>query len=122
MTVFFYDSYAVIEYLNDNPLFVPYFEEHTGILTIFNLVEIYYSVLSEKGKEKADIVFDTLYPITVEPTGDSIKRAMIFRLQHKKKKLSYADCIGYEIARERNILFLTGDIQFEKMDNVKYLK
>jgi len=122
MTVFFYDSYAVIEYINNNLKFVPYFEDNTGILTIFNLVEIYYAVLNDAGKEKADVVFESLFPIIVEPSKETIKEAMQFRQEQKKKKLSYADCIGYKTASERKIIFLTGDIQFKDMENVIFIK
>jgi uncharacterized protein len=122
MSVFFYDSYAIIEYLNNNPRFVPYFENHTGILTAFNLVEVYYSALLSAGKEKADVTFDILYPLVVEPSKVVLKQAMVFRMQQKKQKLSYADCVGYYIAQERKIKFLTGDKQFEGLKNVEFLK
>lgn len=122
MTIFFYDSYAVIEYLNDNQRFKPYFEEHTGILTILNLLEVYYSVLQEAGREKADTVFDTLFPLVVEPTKETVKRSMQFRLLHKKDDLSYADCLGYGVALERGIKFLTGDSKFKDVTQVEFLK
>ena len=99
MTLFFYDSYAIVEYLNDNPKFVPYFEEHTGITSVFNLAEVYYSVLQDSGKEKADIALDILSPLVIEIDKHSVKKAMLFRLLYKKRKLSYADCMGYEIAQ-----------------------
>lgn len=122
MTIFFYDSYAIIEYIKNNPRFISYFEDHTGLIAIFNLVEIYYSVLSEGNKEKADVVLDTLFPLVVEPDKETIKEAMNFRLHHKKRKLSYADCVGYQIAKERKILFLTGDKEFKDLLNVMFLK
>jgi len=122
MTVFFYDSYAVIEYINNNPHFATYFENHTGIITMFNLVEIYYSVLNAAGQEKADMALDLLYPLVTEPNRETIREAMTFRLQYKKRKISYADSIGYQIAKERKILFLTGDLQFKDLPNVLFLK
>ena len=122
MTIFFYDSYAVIEYIKNNPHFISYFEDHTDFITLFNLVEIYYSVLSESNKEKADAVLDTLFPLVVEPNKETIKEAMNLRLRHKKRKLSYADCVGYQIAKERKILFLTGDKEFKDLPNVIFLK
>ena len=54
MSEFFYDSYAFIEYFNGNPHFKPYFEKHTGITTLFNVAEVYYSLLHDKGKAPAD--------------------------------------------------------------------
>ena len=50
---YFYDSYAVIEYINDNTKFARYFEENAGSLAITNVMEIYYSSLLEAGVEKA---------------------------------------------------------------------
>lgn len=32
------------------------------------------------------------------------------------------DCIGYTIAREKGILFLTGDAAFEKIEGVEWVK
>ncbi len=122
MTVFFYDSYAIIEYINDNPLFISYFEENTGILTFLNILEVYYSVLAEFGEEKADTVLDTLFPLIVHPTKETIKKAMKFRLTHKKNSLSYADCLGYQIALEKGVKFLTGDKEFKLIDNVEFVK
>ena len=122
MSVFFYDSYAVIEYLNDNPLFRSYFEEHTGILTLLNLLEIYYSVLQETGEEKAKEVLEILQPLTVHPSKESIQKAMKFRLHNKKHDLSSADCLGYQIAADRGIKFLTGDKEFKNIENVEFVK
>ncbi|MBI4980258.1 PIN domain-containing protein [Candidatus Woesearchaeota archaeon] len=122
MTLFFYDSYAVIEYLQNNPRFIHYFEEHTGILTLLNLLEIYYSVLNEAGEEKASLVLNKLYPLRIEPSQETIKKAMQFKKQHKKLDMSYADCLGYCLAMERGIKFLTGDSQFRGRDNVEFMK
>ncbi len=122
MTIYFYDSYAVIEYMNDNSRFVSYFEEHTGMLSLLNVLEVYYSVLSDAGKEKADIVLDTLWPLIVIPSKDSVKQAMEFRREHKKSNVSYANCLGYVLALQRGVKFLTGDIQFRSLKNVEFVK
>ncbi|HLD73248.1 MAG TPA: PIN domain-containing protein [Candidatus Nanoarchaeia archaeon] len=122
MTVFFYDSYAVIEYLQNNPRFTHYFEEHTGILTLLNLLEIYYSVLNEAGEEKAGMVLNKLYPLRIEPPPETIKKAMQLKKQHKKLDLSYADCLGYCLALEKGIKFLTGDNQFKGREKVEFVK
>ena len=39
-----------------------------------------------------------------------------------KRKPSYIDCIGYMVAKRLNIKFLTGDKDFEDLDNVKFVK
>lgn len=119
---YFYDSYPVIEYINDNPKFVPYFEENSGVLTIMNAMEVYYSSLLEGGTEKADFVLDKLWPLIISPPKDTVKKAMQFRMVHKKRKLSYTDCLGYILAVEIKIKFLTGDKEFQDLPNVEFVR
>ncbi|MBI4451720.1 PIN domain-containing protein [Candidatus Woesearchaeota archaeon] len=121
MTEYYYDSYAVIEYINDNPAFASFFEEHTGILSIFHLVEIYYSVLREDSRDKAAEVLNALWPLTVQVAKETVEKAMAFKLAHRKDELSYADCIGYALAQERNILFLTGDKAFRSVKGTQFV-
>ena len=47
---------------------------------------------------------------------------MQFKLQFKDEKLSYADCIGYAVAAEFGIKFLTGDKKFRSKENVEFVK
>ncbi len=122
MSTFFYDSYAIIEYLNDNPRFIHYFEEHNGVITVFNQVEVFYSVLHDANQEKAECVFDGLNPLVTDVTKEVIREAMLFRLQNKRRRFSYADCIGYHVAKRRGIKFLTGDNQFKDFPGVEFVK
>lgn len=122
MTTYFYDSYAIIEYVRDNPAFREYFETHNGIMTLLNLIEVYYSILNEAGREAADKILDALYPLVASPTKEETRQAMIFRQENKKKDLSYADCLGYLIARSRNMQFLTGDRAFNGIRGVEFVK
>ena len=119
--MFFYDSYAIIEYLQDNPVYTSYFEKQ-GIFTLLNVLEVYYSVLNEEGKAAANEVLDVLYPLKIEPTKEEIRIAMVFRSEHKRLKVSYVDCLGYCIAKERGIKFLTGDNAFKGLENVEFVK
>ena len=69
------------------------------------------------------IILTVRYKEFVVPISNSaIIEAMDFRKHHYKKNLSYVDCIGYTIAREMNVIFLTGVKQFEDMPNVKFVK
>ena len=45
-----------------------------------------------------------------------------FKIEHAKKELSWADCIGYAIAQQEGLKFLTGDSQFKGMPHVKFVK
>lgn len=51
-----------------------------------------------------------------------IEGASRFKLQYKKRNLSMTDCIGYILAKKLGIKFLTGDKEFEDMENVEFVK
>ena len=119
--VFFADTYALIEIIGGNLNYKPYLN-NLLLTTKFNLSELYYSLLKDYGKEAADkyliLYSDFLIPISIT----SIQYGMEFKLNHKKEKLSYVDCIGYALSVELNIKFLTGDEKFENKSNVEYIK
>jgi len=119
---YFYDTYALIEYVNANKKFKKYFQEHMGITSKLNLMELYYAMLKDISKEKAETTYDSFLPITEDIEDETIKKAMQLRLKEKAKKISYVDAIGYQIALEKNLKFLTGDKQFKEMKNVEFVK
>ena len=53
-----------------------------------------------------------------EDCFDSVK----FRYDNRKGKMSYIDCLGYVLAKNNKIPFLTGDKAFENLPNVKFVK
>ena len=122
MASFFYDSYAIIEFIGGNPVYQKYFTKHEGVTTLYNVMEVYYSVLREEGLQKAQRVLGLLAPIVVYPTIDHVETSMQFRLKYKDKRLSYADCLGYAIAAKRGVPFLTGDEGFRHISNVEFVK
>ena len=122
MAEYFYDTYALIEYVNANKNFKKYFQEHIGVTNKLNLMELYYAMLKDISKEKAETAYESFLPITAEIEDRTIKNAMCFRLKEKARKLSYVDVAGYQIALEKGIKFLTGDKQFKEMKNVEFVK
>lgn len=118
---YFFDSYAIIEIIKENPNYKPYISEE-AILTIFNLAEIYWSALLDYNESKANVIFDTYKKAIVEITDDLLKEAIKFRKEHKKQDLSYTDCIGYIYAKRNNLKFLTGDSKFENLPFVEFIK
>ncbi|MFH1895765.1 MAG: PIN domain-containing protein [archaeon] len=124
MISYFYDTYALIEYINENPKYKEYFQENKGVTTKLNLMELYYAMLKDINKEKAEIAFDSLLSMVTEIKDESIKEAMKLRLDFKNKKLniSYVDAIGYQTSLENGIKFLTGDREFKGMKNVQFVK
>ena len=121
MSDFYFDSYAVIEILRGNPLY-EFVKDAIIITSTMNLAEIYYSLLLENGKEKADLILDKLSFEFLGISSEAATAASAFRFKNKRAKLSYIDCIGYVLAKENKLPFLTGDKEFEKFDNVKFVK
>ncbi len=120
--LYFADSYAFVEWTKGNPNYRKYFTQHELLTTRLNLMELYNSVLSEDSEEKAEEYFETFLPLAVEIGDDILKKAVKFRRANRKTNISYIDAIGYEIARERKIRFLTGDKEFKEMENVEFVK
>jgi|SRR3989344_6663862 len=119
---FFFDSYAFYEIIEGNPNYKHYSKNIAIITTKLNLMELHYGLLLKYGKEKADKYYDQFAVFSVEITDNIIKKSNEFRMFMKKRKLSYVDCIGYIIAKLLNVRFLTGDKEFEDLENVEYIK
>jgi len=120
-SLYFWDTYAVIESLEGNSNYKKYFKEKI-VITVFNLVEIYYYALREYSELEANEIYER-YKLHVVKISESIlKQAMAFRKEYKKKDFSYADCVGYIYSLKNKVKFLTGDEGFRGMKNVAFVK
>ena len=119
---YFFDSYAFFEIIEGNSEYDKYAIDVAIITTKLNLMELHYGLLRKYGKKTADLYYDTFRRFTIEITDLVIKKANELKFNLKKRKLSYIDCIGYTLAKTRKIEFLTGDKEFEDMENVKFVK
>jgi len=115
------DTYAIYEIVSGSPNYRRYWGSETTT-SIFNITEAYYIFLREFGEETADEKTIPLFINSLPIRALTVKEAMKFRLAHKKKDLSYADCIGYQLAKENGFRFLTGDIQFKGLPNVEFAR
>lgn len=118
---YFWDSYAIIEMENGNPSYDKYINEPI-IITIFNLSEIFWCFLNNLEEKEAEKLYEDYKKAIVDISDEVLKEAIKFRKEHKKKDLSYTDCIGYIYAKKNNLNFLTGDKEFENMENVEFVK
>ncbi len=118
---YFFDSYAIMEILNGNPNFNNYINSKI-ILTKLNLFEIYSNILKDSDEENAEKVFEKYSPHTIDYDDEVIKEAAKLWVQHRERKISMTDCIGYILAKKLGIKFLTGDKEFEDLDNVEFVK
>ena len=117
--VFFFDTYTFFEIINGNPKYNIYIESQV-ITTIFNLAELNYGLKKKMSKEASDYYTEKYYQYAVDISLEDIKKAMDFKTL--KKNLSIPDAIGYTIAKRLNIKFLTGDKDFEGMENVEFVR
>lgn len=118
---YFFDTYAIIELARENKNYES-FKDKTIITSPMNVAELYYSILLEKDEETANKIINSLNLEIIDINTDVAIKSSLFRFKNKKLKLSYIDCIGYILAKENNLLFLTGDKGFSNIPNVKFVK
>lgn len=117
--IYFFDTYAFFEIIKGNPNYKIY-TDSKFITTIFNMTELNYNLKKEKDKKIVDDYTDEYSKFIVEVSIEDVKNAIDFKTSHRK--LSIPDAIGYKIAKRLGIKFLTGDKDFEGMENVEFVK
>src|SRR3989344_466998 len=118
---FFADTYALIEIISGNPNYKDFFDS-VLVTSKFNLLELYFTILRYHGKEEAEKYLHTYKDLVIPISYNSISMGMQFKLKYLKENLSYVDCIGYALALELDLKFLTGDQKFKDKFNVEFMK
>jgi len=118
----FFDTYALYEIIEGSENYINYIKNIAVVTTKLNLMELYYGLLIKHNEKTANHFYNKFLPYCTGIDNDTIKKAMMFKSLNKKKDLSYVDCVGYIISKQRNIKFLTGDKEFEDMENVEFVK
>ncbi len=119
--VFFFDSYAFMEILRGNENYRRY--QLCGIITTkLNIFEVYYALLRQAETEAANKFITKYYELATDFDEDTIKQACIFKLSRKHANISMTDSIGYIISLKAGVRLLTGDRQFEGLENVEFVK
>ena len=118
---YFFDTYALVEIVRENKNYKKYFDEQI-ITSSLNLGELYYFLLREFNEKTANFWLDKLKTCFLNADIDVIIKAMAFKFKNKNKKFSFIDCIGYLLAKEHGLIFLTGDKEFENLLNVEFTK
>lgn len=115
----FLDTYALVEILAANPTAVPYAEE--GRTGLYNLYELHVVLSRLRGDAGATDVFRGLRSTAVDPTDDDILAASRFKRAYARSKFSYADALGYAMAQNRALPFVTGDEGFRGLPGVEFI-
>ena len=119
--MFLFDTYAIIEVIKGNENYKSYTNSQI-IINKFILTELAYWLISNYGIETARKYLDKYNKFVKDFEIGIIEKAMEFRYKNKKKKLSMTDCISYFQAKELGIKFLTGDKEFQNLENVEFVK
>jgi len=121
MTDFFADTYALLEIIGGNPHYQKFLSCRL-VTSQYNLIELYYALLRDYGENIAKKYYQVYKHFLIQVTDSAIQVGMEFKLEHKKEKLSYVDCLGYALAVELGMKFLTGDMKFESKQYVEFVK
>lgn len=123
MQRYYFDTYAFVEILMDNPNYISYESKATIYTNKLNLMELGYSILKDGANEdKIRNIFEELLKHTVEFPDSVYLEAIKLKHKHYKRKMSYVDCLGYCMALHLGIKFLTGDEKFKDLTNVEFVK
>jgi uncharacterized protein len=123
---YFYDTYAIIEFVKGNPGYKPYFAEAAGYMTKQNLMELYFNLRKHEGlatKEASEWI-DYFAGYMMDYDLVDIAGSMDVRLQLQRKgvDVSYTDALGYYLAGKMQVPFLTGDREFKELKNVEFVR
>ena len=121
MKSFFFDTYAFFEILNGSENYRKYISVRI-ITSKLNLFELYSKILRESNEEEAHIALEEYYPFVKDFDQEVIIAAAKLKKELNKRDVSMTDCIGYALAKQLGIKFLTGDRVFEHMENVEFVK
>ncbi len=118
---YFYDTYAIIEILKDNPRYF-FYSDKPVFITKLNLFEIYYYLLRTQGESLSDEFYEAYEERIMDYDFSVIKAAAKLKRKFKERKMSMTDCIGYSLALSKSLKFLTGDKAFKDLPNVEFVK
>ena len=115
------DTYALVEIAKGNLAFADYLSQDIVITTI-TLAEFYGVLLREEGERVAEKWFQKLNYYSQPVEVNILIEAVKFRYEHKKRNISFFDAVGYIFSFKKNFVFVTGDKEFEQLENVEFKK
>lgn len=115
------DTYALLVFFEREPgfekvksLFAEALEEGNDLLmTSVNFGEVYYIVLRECGKEKAEEIEKITQTLPIEIVDVDLQLAKEAARLKASKRVSYADCFAAALAKLHKGEVVTGDKEFK---------
>lgn len=115
------DTYALVEINNGNPKFSGLLDKD-AVITDLTMAEFYANIYRRYDEKTADYWHRKLGPFCKIVSRGILIKAIKFRIDNRKKSLSFFDCVGYMYALENNMLFVTGDKEFQHREGVMFIK
>lgn len=115
------DTYALMEIYNGNPKFSSYLNTNS-IITGETLAEFYGVLLKEHNEDEAEFWYKKLKFLVKNVSFEILIKSIKFKFENRKNNISFFDAVGYIYSIENNLLFVTGDKEFENFRNVEFMK
>lgn len=112
-----FDTYAMIEIIAGNPNYKEYVNAK-----VFILAEFCLAMLRRFNTERAFDHVDKVARFVASVNNNVMKEAILYRFKNQKRNLTATDCIGYFLAKNLGVKFLTGDKEFKNLANVEFIK
>mgnify|MGYP001600810632 CR=1 FL=1 len=117
----FFDTYAIFEIIKGNPNYKNYISFKV-VTTKLNLFELFFGFLKSHNNWLAEYSLANYLRFAVDFDERVIREAARMKLELNKRNISMTDCIGYCFAKQLGIKFLTGDKEFENLQNVEFVR
>ena len=117
---YLFDTYAIIEILGGNHSYSS-FVDSDCVINNFIFAELCYNLFLIK-EPKADEYIDKYSKCINSVNPEWIKEAMELRVNMKKRNVSITDYVSYIMAKKIGTKFLTGDPEFENMEDVEFVR
>jgi predicted nucleic acid-binding protein len=114
------DTYILVEICNGNPRFVPFLNQEIIIPNLI-MAEFHGDLYRKYGLKTADYWHRRLASICKPVSIDILLKAVKYRIDNKKQRLSFFDCVGYIFAKEQGIQFVTRDKEFKTKKGVEFI-
>lgn len=118
------DSWAVMAYLEDEPagekvadIIADAVDENIPLLmTVINLGEVYYIIAREVSEADAERSVGEIRQLGIEIVDADWSLTRDAALLKARHRMSYADCFAAALARQRKAHLVTGDREFEQVE------
>ncbi len=115
----FLDTYVLCEIFQGNEKYFSYIEDDFVVIDVI-LAEFYWVILREYNEATARYWLSKLRLNSLPCSLELMQKGMAYR-KKIKRNLSFFDAVGYTFAQENNMLFVTGDKEFQSLPGVEFV-